>query len=370
MTLQRNAGAVRWLAKAMRFAGRLQNLPNAMTPAPFRVMQISSAFWQSRALYVAACLDVAGVLADAAVPVPALAERVAADPDALARLLRMLAALGVFEETAPGIFRNNTLSAVLRDDHPQSVRPMVLMHNSEAMSRPWFEQLENGVRRGQPPFELSHGAELYDWMAAQPDFEAQFARAMDCVEALTGDSFVTDFDWRRCTRVIDLGGSRGAKALAILRHHPGLTAVVVDRAPVVAAARRHWADHPVPGSERLAFQAGDLFAAVPPARDAGDVYLLAAVLHGYDDARCARILANVATAVADSGAHVAVLEMVLPETGADLAGASFDMQMFMATRGRERTLPEWRALCADGGLALAEVVGLRPFGNILVLRRA
>ncbi|MCQ8131010.1 methyltransferase, partial [Methylomonas sp. WSC-6] len=64
MTLQKNAGAVRRFAKLARFGFWLQNLPNKLVPAPFRLIQIGSAFWQSRALYVAARLDIAGALAD------------------------------------------------------------------------------------------------------------------------------------------------------------------------------------------------------------------------------------------------------------------------------------------------------------------
>jgi len=44
----------RRFGKLTRFAAWLQNIPNKVTPAPFRLMQIGSAFWQSRALYVAA----------------------------------------------------------------------------------------------------------------------------------------------------------------------------------------------------------------------------------------------------------------------------------------------------------------------------
>jgi hypothetical protein len=83
---------------------------------------------------------------------------------------------------------------------------------------------------------------------------------------------------------------------------------------------------------------------------------------------CVRALLKLVKACGGTGARIALLEMVLPETGADLAGASFDMQMFMGTRGRERTLSEWRALFDRSGLMLEEVVGLQSFGNILVLR--
>jgi hypothetical protein len=96
--------------------------------------------------------------------------------------------------------------------------------------------------------------------------------------------------------------------------------------------------------------------------------LLAAVLHGFDDETCLLALRNLACASGRSGARIALLEMVLPEVGADIAGTLLDMQMFVASRGRERALTEWRSLFERSGVTLEEVIGLQPFGNILVLR--
>ncbi len=304
---QRNAGAVRRFARLMRLGAWLQSLPARLVPAPVRLVQIGSAFWQSRALHVAARLDIATVLGDGELGAEAIAARAGGHPDAVARLMRFLAAMGVFEETGPATFRNNRVSACLRADHPQSVRAMVLIHNSEAMSRPWYEQLERGVREGTPPFVLAHGQELFAWLDGHAEMNALFSQAMDSVEALAGTSFATDFD-----RVVDVGGARG-----------------------------HWAAHPAAGVDRLRFEAGDVLASVPAAQGPRDAHLLSAVRHGFDDG-----------------------------TAADLAGASFDMQMFMGTRGRERTLAQWRALFERGGVELEEVVGLRSFGSLLVLRSA
>jgi hypothetical protein len=352
----------------MRFATWLQGLPNRGTPPPFRLLQIGSAFWQSRVLYVAARLDIATLLADDTLAADEIARRAQADPDACYRLLRMLAAMGVFEEAAPRRFRNNRLSAHLRSDHPQSVRDLILMHNSPEMSRPWYEQLERGVTAGEAPFRLTHGDALFDFMDKHAGFDALFARAMDSVEALTGDSFATDFDWGRFERIIDIGGSKGSKSLAILKRHPKLRALVVDRPQVVRAAEGYWQ-----GGEddrllsRLDFMAGDVLGDIPAAQSDKDIYLLSAVLHGFDDASCVRILKNLAGA-AGRDALIAVMELVMPESGADLAGASFDMQMFMGTSGRERTLGEWQIIFERSGLQLQETVALRTFGSILVLR--
>ena len=368
MTLQKNPGAVRRFAILAKFAAWLQALPNKVTPAPFRLMQIGSAFWQSRALYVAARLDIASVLGDESLPAAEIAARVSAHPDAIPRLLRMLAAMGIFEEVSPGTFRNNKLSAHLREDNPKNVRAMILMHNSDVMSRPWYEQLEQGVRSGDIPFSLTHGQALFDYMDSHPEFDALFSRAMDSVEALTGDSFATDFDWGRFARVIDVGGSKGSKSLAILKRHPHLRALIVDRVQVVRGAEQYWVGREDPALlARLSFQAGDLLVSVPEASSDKDIYLLIAVLHGFDDETCVKALQNLATASAGTGARIALMELVMAEARADLTSTSFDMQMFIGTRGRERTLSEWLRLIDRSGLMLEEEVSLQSFGKILVL---
>lgn len=369
MSFQKNTGAVRRFTKLMKFAAWLQNLPNKLTPAPFRLIQIGSAFWQSRALYVAARLDLATVLGEQSLTAQALAARVSAQPDGVFRLLRLLAALGVFEEVSPRVFRNNGLSTCLRQDRPNHVRAMILMHNSPEMSAPWFEALEQGVRAGGVPFQTAHGSELYAYMDDHAEFDALFATAMDSVEALTGDCFATDFDWGRFDRIIDVGGSKGSKSVAILKRHSALKALVFDRAQVVATAPAYWRDREAPALlARLAFEAGDLLSSVPAANGDKDVYLLCAVLHGLDDASCVRALQNLARAIGTTGARVALLELVVPDVKADLASASFDLQMFMGTRGRERTLTEWQSLFLRSGLLLEEQVGLQSIGNILLLK--
>lgn len=370
-TFQKNAGPVRRFARLSRFAGWLQQLPNKLTPPPFRLLQIGSAFWQSRALYVATHLDLATQLGEETHSVDALAAATGCASDALYRLLRMLASLGVFEEVSPHHFANNALSRPLQADRPDSVRAMILMHNAPEMSRPWFEQLEQGIRSGDAPFRLTHGSDLYDYMDSHPEFDALFARAMASVEALAGDSFARDFAWDRFDRLIDLGGSQGSKAIAILKQQPQLTALVIDRPQVIAGADTVHTGQVAPHIlARLSFQAGDLLNAIPAARDGRDIYLLSAVLHGMDDQQSLLVLRNITKAIGNSGARIAVLEMVVAGMKADAASAAFDMQMFMAGRGRERTLAEWLALFSKAGLQLEEQVNLQSFARLLLLRKS
>lgn len=370
MTLQRNAAAVRRFAKLMNFVAWLQKLPNKLTPPPFRLIQIGSAFWQSRALYVAARLDIATVLADESLTIDLIAQRISVNTDAVNRLLRMLVAMGIFAEEAPGVFKNNVLSAHLRTDHPQNVRAMILLHNSPEMSRPWFEQLEQSVRNGEVAFERVHDQPLVAYMDSHSDFDHLFASAMDGVEVLTGDSFTVDFAWERFERIIDVGGSKGSKALAILKRHPQLTALVYDREAVVRNATDYWIGKVPPERlSRLSFVGGDLLESAPAAKSDKDIYLLSAVLHGMDDDNCLKVLGNLMAASAGTGARIAVMELVVAESNADFTSATFDMQMMVNTHGRERTQTQWQRLCDKAGLLLEEVVDLHSFVKILVFKQ-
>ena len=111
-----------------------------------------------------------------------------------------------------------------------------------------------------------------------------------------------------------------------------------------------------------------MLESIPAAKNDKDIYLLSAVLHGMDDENCIKVLRNLVAASADTGARIALMELVVPELKADFSSAAFDMQMFMATRGRERTLPEWQSLFDQSGLALEQEIGLQSIGKILVLK--
>lgn len=366
-SLQRHTFQVRLFSLAIKLANWLATLPNKLTPPPFRLIQIGSAFWQSRALYVATNFGVADEIGDSERSSAEIARALQLHEDSLYRLLRMLASIGVFEESQHRVFRNNRLSNPLRRNHPQSVRDMILMHNTDVMARPWFESLEAGIRNGETPFVKSHGEELFAYMDNHSEFDTLFARAMDAVEAITGVDYLHDFDWRPFDRLIDVGGSKGAKAIAILKVNPHLKAMVFDRPQVIAMAEEFWRAH---GGEdllpRVAFTAGDALEAVPSAQSAKDIYFCMALFHGLGDEDALHVLTNLRRAIGNSGATLLIVDTVADEVGTDPNVAAMDMQMLMGTRGRERTHREWQALLANGGFTIQQVVAVRTFARFIV----
>ncbi len=365
--LQRNTLKVKLFQRAMKFGNWLSMLPNKLVPPPFRVIQLGSAFWQSRALYVAAELGIADIIDDEKKSSQHIAELLNLNADYLYRLLRMLASIGVFEELSERCFQNNKLSNCLKKEHPQSVRDMILLHNSPEMSHPWFESLGPALRNGEVPFVQSHGAELFDYMDNHPHFDALFTGAMESVEALTGVDYLNDFDWSRFDRLIDVGGSNGKKTLAILKQQPNLKAVVFDRPQVIEKAVDYWR-----GKEeddllsRVTFSSGDMFESIPDSQSSHDIYLFIAIFHAMSDTQAEQVLRNLRTACRSNKPTIAIIDTVAEEQNINPSVASFDMQMLIGTRGRERTEREWRKLLVNGGFKLQEIVNLQTFARLLV----
>ncbi|MEJ2329929.1 MAG: methyltransferase [Gammaproteobacteria bacterium] len=369
MKLSRNRFRVTLFRKLMGLASALQTMPAKITPPPFRLMQIGSLFWQSRALYVATRLGVADVIANSQKSTREIASELELHEEHLYRLLRMLTSMGIFEESSPRVFRNSKTSDYLRRDNPQNVRAMILMHNSPEMTRPWMEPLEESMRDGEVPFEKAHNVDLFGYMDRNREFDILFSQAMDSVESLTGNAYLEDFDWDAFDRIIDVGGSRGSKSVAILKSAPNLKALVFDRLQVIEAARAHWRDKESKQViERIVFQPGDMFESLPTATSDKDLYLFFAIFHGLSDEESGVVLGNLKSAIGTRDATVLIADCVAEEIGINPTVAGFDMQMLIGTRGRERTLSEWKRLLQHSGFRLDEVVDVRTFAKFIVAR--
>ncbi len=368
---QKNIFTVRLFSVLLKFFVWLQNIPNRITPPPFRLLQLSSGFWQSRILYIAVRFDIATKIGNDTLNSTEIAELILAQPDATDRMLGFLSAMGIFKKTTNGNYKNNRLSNFLRQDKTNNITAMILLHNSYEFSLPWYEQLEHGISTGDAPFKLSHKQELFQYLEVHQEFNLLFSRAMNSVENLIGDSFIKDFNWGQFHRIIDIGGSKGSKSISIIKDYPQIEALVMDKSAVIHEAQKHW-QGAVKQSilDHISFIEGDVFDSVPAAINNKDIYFLSAVLHTFNDNDCVKALSNITQAIGKSGAQIAIFEIIMADSKPDLVSTSFDMQMFMACQGRERSLTNWKDIFSRCQLKLEEVIQLRTFGNILLLRRS
>jgi hypothetical protein len=307
-------------------------------------------FMVSQAVYVAANLGIADLVADRARPAAELADEARADADALYRLLRFLAGYGIFVERDGG-FANSELSELLQDG-PGSYRDFALIFGEEFY--PAFAQTLRLVRSGEPSFDTVFGAGWDDYLAAHPEKSTRFNRFMAAGKAMLAD-FLAENGWRGDEVVVDVGGGNGALLKALLERRPGLRGVVLDLPHVAAEARDLLEGADL--AERCQVLAGSYFDGVPE----GDVYILSRILHGWDDERAIEILRVIRRTIPSHGRVLIADGVVAPpnEPGEKL----MDLLM-LSLGGRERTEEEWRELVHAAGLTLTSI-RTAPFGNVL-----
>lgn len=275
--------------------------------------------------------------------------------------------MGIFDEVSPHVFRNNKTSAFLRVDNPQNVRAMILMHDSPELTLPWMEALEESIRDGGVPFAKVYGVDLFAYMDQNEEFDLLFSQAMDAVESITGTTFFEDFNWGAFDRIIDVGGSKGSKSIAILKSFPTLKSVVFDRPQIIKTANTDWKGKaPEEVLARIDFQPGDMFDGLPIAVSDKDLYLFSAIFHGLSDTESKKVLTNLKAAIGSKKSCVLIADSVAEDMRINPIVAAFDMQMLIGTEGRERTLTEWRSLLEDVGFEIVDVIDVRTFAKFII----
>src|SRR4051794_340757 len=123
--------------------------PSPQAAAAQMIMQLSTGYIVSTALHTAVRLRVADLIERGTTSAEALARETGSNADALYRILRLLAGLGVFEETTGREFRNTTASSLLRSDVPGSMFPMALWMADPTHLRVYADAIHS-VQTGAP----------------------------------------------------------------------------------------------------------------------------------------------------------------------------------------------------------------------------
>ena len=95
---------------------------NGEDPLPPLLFRMATAYWMSQAIYVAAKLGIADLLADGPQSFAALAVATRSDARSMFRLLRALSSVNVFSQEDTDCFALSRLSEALRSDVPGSLR--------------------------------------------------------------------------------------------------------------------------------------------------------------------------------------------------------------------------------------------------------
>ena len=286
-------------------------------------------------------------VADALGDKPRTAVELAADtgvnPEALRRMLRLLAAHGVFASSGDH-FSHTGASELLRADHPYSMRDFVAIYGTPIAAE-HLGYFDYALETGMPTSLKTSPGGFFALLQADPAFGQFFNRAMTAKAGLQIASVTAAYDFSASRAIADIGGGLGHLLQAVLAAVPPATGVLFDLPPVIEHAEEAAGD-------RVSFRAGDFFKDPLPA---ADTYLIMDVIHDWTDDQAVALLSAVRQAALPQARLLVIENIIVDVPGPDWSKI-MDVMMLWIVGGRQRSRDEHGQLLSKAGFRLDRVI--------------
>lgn len=328
-----------------------------------RFQSILTGSWKTQALYVAAELRIADLLADRPKTSAEIASSTGTHPASLYRLLRALGSFGICAEGSDGRFVLTTLGALLRDDSPHSLRAWTLWWGKHLW--PVWGNLLYSVQTGESARRLLFGTEGFAHLDRDPEAAATFYRMTIELARETAQFVVQAYDFSGIKTVVDVGGGYGEMLAYVLKANPGVSGTLFDLPYATEGAAQNFRHNHAELCTRCTFVAGDFFESVPPGADA---YILKSVIHDWNAEKSIRILTSCRRAMAEDS-RLLIIEPIMPEGSAEVSIQETlscqDLTMLAAHGAQERSKAEFTDLAEATELHITRIVPAGPISHII-----
>jgi hypothetical protein len=317
-------------------------------PAHVDILQIINGGYVAGAIACLAQLGIPDLVDGAPKSAEELASQIGADPQALYRLMRATASVGVLAEGPDGKFSQTPMSTVLRSNAAPSLRSFAMMGGREWHARGW-SHLEYCMRTGKQALDKIYGAHIFDFLKQHPAEGQIFNDAMTELSMIDGPAIAEAYNFEGIRSIVDVAGGHGFLLATILEKNPHLQGTLYEAPHVVEGA----ANGPLkPVMERCTLASGDMFSSVPAGADA---YIMKHIIHDWPDDRCIQLLKACRKGVNADGRLLVVDSVIRP--GNDFSPGKFlDLQMLIFPSGCERTEKQFAELFAPAGWQLRRII--------------
>jgi hypothetical protein len=340
-------------------AGETEDYLAPLKVAPRTAMtRMIYGFMLSQSIYVAAQLGLADLLRNGPRSSDDLACATCMHAPSLYRILRTLAAVGVFEETEPNVFGLTPMGETLRTDVEGSLRPLAVCMGGQCNWQAWGDILHS-IKTGESAFEHVFGTGFFQHLDRHPDNAKMFVEAMNCCSSLYNEAVVAAYDFSRLGKVVDIGGGQGKLVTGILKANPATHGILFDTPTQTPGAQRLFEQEEI--ADRCEAMTGDFLEAVP---EGGDAYLLKHIIHDWDDQRAIEILKNCHRSMSKD-ARLLLIEEIITDASEFAPAKVLDIQQMLMPGGRERTEEEYRKLLEAAGFELTAVIPTRSSLSII-----
>ena len=316
-------------------------LEQPQMPPQALLAQMTFGFIVSQAISVAAKLCIADHLNNGAKTAAELAVLTETHAPSLFRVMRALTSVGIFSKDADGKFANAPMGDFLRSDHPESLRGIAQMICDREHWTAHGNMMQS-VKTGENGFEFTFGQPFFEYAVSHPEVAQIFDDAMTSFSRGIAHAVAAVYDFSGAETIADIGGGHGILLSTILQANEHAGGILFDQLQVVEGAKV---------SDPVKAVGGDFFAEIPVS---ADVYLMKHIIHDWNDEQSNTILENLSKS-AKSGAKLLLIESVVEEDDSPSMSKIMDLNMLVATGGKERTATEYAALLERNGFKLTAV---------------
>jgi acetylserotonin N-methyltransferase len=311
---------------------------------PAGILELIHAFRRSKIMFTAVGLGVFDLLEDEPRSSDELAAELKLNPGALERLLNGCVGLKLLRRDREKYHNTPAASRYLVSDAPDTLTGYI-RYSDQSLWTLW-SHLDDAVREGTNRWTQSFGSRnaLFDHYFRNDASAANFLSGMHGLGQIGSRTIVRAFDLSRFRHFVDLGGATGHFAIAACEAYPNLRATVLDLPQVERFARPYIENSAV--ADRVHFVCGDFFQHDLPC---GDLYSLGRILHDWDEAKIATLLAKIVQSLGTGGGLLIAESLLNDDRSGPVYTLTQDLNMLVCTDGRERTEAEYRNLLQSAG---------------------
>jgi len=333
---------------------RLSDQTAAATPEP--ILKIAMGFMAAKHLFAASELGLFEALANGPAKLEDLAKRMAVPPRTAGIVAAAMVSLRLIEQEG-SFYRNSAEIAPFLAGKPESgLRPFLRFLDN--ISYPLWQKLIDALRSG-------HGQAQF----GKFDRERQqiFSAGVEALTAGVAAALVTNYDFGRHRRLLDVGGGTGSFLVNLLRSYPVLRGTLFELPGACAVARQRVSAEAE--GQRIDIVEGDVFK--DPLPGGHDVMLVANTIHVFSHAHNLELLKKM-RAIAPRGARLLLVDLWTDPTHSVPPAAALMSGEFLVMAGEGQAYSEqeaehwmretgWRklerkALAGATGLIVAEAI--------------
>ncbi|KAI1380554.1 putative O-methyltransferase [Hypoxylon crocopeplum] len=287
------------------------------------------------------------------------------DPNLFRRLVRLMGAANIIEETGEDRYKPTAFSLSIGDrnilieqavisrayhweDSIMNVPPFLAKTSYREPRDPKITIYSDADPDGLPFFDRCMASQMHQdtfsgFMREWSKYKIPWPEFYDTASLIDGADLSSG-----TPLIVDLGGHHGYDLLTLLRKHPDLPAgslILQDLPGVISDV--------VLDTDKIKPMAHSFFEAQPV--HGSRAYFFHAVFHDWADEVAVQIMKNIVPAMKKGYSKLLICDIMIPSKGASLIQTVMDLNMMAFLSGCERTEATWTKLINEAGLKIVKI---------------